>query len=265
MGFWKYNQSLWGNIMIKYQAFNPIAGKYEQAQTIDDAVILKNQIQENYCLFQNVGQVYNDPTFYKANQLVANEFIAIKEGIAGTQYDYSIYNATTKTYTNQVFIAEDATSTFLIKVLDGVVTEWYQQEGEIDGVKHSYISLDLTTGNPIEYYDIVGSVMSKYSLDGTFIVSTYLGDYSTIPQDKQTLLNEFLYSSNIFAWSDKTYGFIVEYKQTDLIPYEQCTSAQQAELDAQKQLFIEQNANLFVVNQETIDEQGNSTWTVVEI
>jgi hypothetical protein len=250
--------------MIKYQAFNPIAGKYEQAQTIDDAVILKNQIQENYCLFQNVGQVYNDPTFYKANQLLANEFIAIKEGIAGTQYDYSIYNATTKTYTNQVFIAEDAKSTFLIKVLDGVVTEWYQQEGEIDGVKHSYISLDLTTGNPIEYYDIVGSVMSKYSLDGTFIVSTYLGDYSTIPQEKRTLLNEFLYSSNIFAWSDKEYGFIVEYKRYDLIPYSDCNEEQKLELDQEKQNFIFQNSELFAVNQETTNTDGSVTWTVVD-
>ena len=251
--------------MIQYQAFNPITGQYEQAQTIDKAVILQQQIQENYCAFQNVGQSYNDPSFYQANQLVANEFIAIKEGIPSTQYDYSIYNATTKTYTNQVFIAQDATSTFLVKVLNGVVTEWYEENGVIDGVQHAYVSLNLETGEPIEYYDIVGTIMNKYSLDGTFIVSTHLTGYPTIPEDKLALLEDFPYDNSIFAWSDKTYGFIVEYKQTDLIPYEQCTSAQQAELDAQKQLFIEQNANLFVVNQETIDDQGNSTWIVIEV
>jgi len=247
-----------------YQVFNPIQGQYTQATSLDDAKILFNEIQQEYCDFQNIGQYYSDESFYKANQLVANEFIAIKEGIASTNYDYCIYNATTKTYTNQVFKAQDETSIFLIKVLDGVVTEWYQQDGVINGVKHSYISLDINTGNPIEYYEIVGNVMSKYSLDGTFIVSTYFGDYSTIPQDKESLLNGFPYNENIFAWSDKTYGFIVEYKRVDLIAYNDCTADQKLLLDQQKRDFLLQNKDLFVVNQETTNLDESVTWTVVD-
>lgn len=247
-----------------YQVFNPIQGQYTQAKSLDDAKILFKKTQQEYCVFQNIGQYYNDPSFYQANQLIANEFIAIKEGIASTNYDYSIYNATTKTYTNQVFQAKDENSIFLIKVLDGVVTEWYQQDGVINGVKHSYISLDINTGNPIEYYDIVGNVMSKYSLDGTFIIATYLSDYFTIPQEKQSLLNDFPYNNNIFAWSDKTYGFIVEYKEYDLIAYADCNAEQKLLLDAQKQNFIAQNSEAFVVNQETTNPDESVTWNVVD-
>lgn len=249
--------------MIKYETFNPVTGIYTPSDSFQTAKAFQAQYQQDFCAFQNVGQSYNDPSFYQDNQLAANEFIAIKEGIPSTQYDYSIYNATTKTYTNQVFVAQDATSIFLVKVLDSVVTEWYQENGVINGVKHSYVSLDLITGEPIEYYDIVGSVMNKYSLDGTFIVATYLTGYPTIPEDKLPLLDGFPYDRNIFAWSDKYYGFIVEYKQVDLIPYNQCTTEQKLTLDTQKNNFIEANKALFVINQVDIDEDGNATWTVV--
>ena len=247
-----------------YQVFNPIQGQYTKAISLDDAKILFKETQSEYCSFQNIGQYYNDESFYKNNQLIANEFIAVKEGIVSTEYDYSIYNATTKEYTNQVFVTKDSNLIFLIKVLDESVTEWYQQNGVIDGVQHSFISLDLETGDPIEYYDIVGNVMSKYSLDGTFIVSTFLGNYSTIPQEKQTLLEGFPYIDNIFAWSDKTYGFIVEYKRYDFIPYNDCNEEQKLFLEEQKQNFIEQNTSLFVVNQETINSDGSITWTIVD-
>lgn len=247
-----------------YQVFNPIQGQYTQATSLDDAKILFNEIQQEYCAFQNIGQYYSDESFYKANQLVANEFIAVKEGIPSTDYDYCIYNATTKEYTNQVFVAKDVDTSFLVKVLDGAVTEWYQENGVINEVQHSYISLDLETGNPIEYYDIVGNVMSKYSLDGTFIVSTYFGDCSSISKENQLLLDGFQYNNGIFAWSDKSYGFIVEYKRYDLIPYADCNDEQKSELDQQKVNFIAQNRELFVVNQEITNPDESITWTIVD-
>jgi len=36
-------------------------------------------------------------------------------------------------------------------------------------------------------------------------------------------------------------------------------------LDEQRQEFLNLNQDIFVINQETIDEQSNSTWTLIEV
>jgi hypothetical protein len=77
------------------------------------------------------------------------------------------------------------------------------------------------------------------------------------------LLDNFAYIDNIFAWSDKYYGFIVEYFYAVYVPYNQCTPEQKLVLDSQKNSFIEENKALFVINQVDIDDAGNATWTVV--
>lgn len=249
--------------MIKYETFNPINGIYTPSDSLQAAQSLQSQYQQDYCAFQNVGQQYSDPSFYLNQQQIANEFIATKTGIVETTFNYRVYNATTEENISEVFLAEDGVDSYLIKVSGNQVTEWYQKNGQINGVTYDYVSLDLITDQPIEYYVITGSIMSKYSLDGTLIVTTTLLGYQSIPEDKKPLLDNFQYINNIFAWSDKYYGFIVEYVYAVYIPYDQCTPEQKLVLDSQKNSFIEANKALFVINQVDIDEDGNATWTVV--
>lgn len=248
--------------MIKYETFNPINGSYTPSDSLQAAQSLQYQYQQDFCAFQNVGQAYNDPSFYINQQQIANEFIAVKTGIVETTFNYRVYNATTEENISEVFVAEDS-NYYLIKVSGNQVTEWYQKNGQIDGITYDYVSLDLITDQPIEYYIITGSLMSKYSLDGTLIVTTTLSGYQSIPEDKKPLLDNFSYINNIFAWSDKYYGFIVEYFYAVYIPYNQCTPEQKLVLDSQKNSFIEANKSLFVINQVDIDDAGNATWTVV--
>lgn len=47
-------------------------------------------------------------------------------------------------------------------------------------------------------------------------------------------------------------------------PYSECTDAEKTQLDAEKETFKQASASLFVINKETIDENGNSTWVVFE-
>lgn len=242
-----------------YQVFNPIQGQYTQASSLDEAKIIRSDIVAQYCVYQNLFQSIPTDQYYKDNQAYANEFLAIHTGETNTTYSYSVYNATTQEYLSQVFVYDGG----MIKVDKGVVLEWYKQNGVINGVTHDFVSLDLNTEEPLDYYDWaenqVGVVMNKYDLNGQFVVST---NFTEIPEDKKPLLVDFNYP--ITAWSDKYYGFCIEYLEPTSIPYNDCTPEQKAQLNSEIIAYGKNNSDLFVVNQEIYNEDGSVTWTVVD-
>lgn len=242
--------------MIRYQVFNPMSGLYTTTDTLNEALQLRHQIISQYFLAQHLYTTIPTNNYFKASKEYADEFIAIRTGIAETEYSYSVYNATSKEVISHVFRAEE----YLIKVAGEAVSEWYKQDGEINGIRYSYISLDLDTGTPIEYYNVDGPVMSKYDLSGNQVVSTHF--FAPVPEDKAVLLDDFSHRESIFAWSDKDYGFIVEFHGPVTKPYDDCTDDEKAQLDAEKASFVANNSNLFVINKETVDADGNATWTI---
>lgn len=244
-----------------YQVFNTIKGQYIQANSLDDAKNLYHQIINDYFVYQNLFQGLPTDEYFINNQLIANEFCAIHYGNPNATYLYSVYNTATKEMISQVFGCDGD----LIKVSNNEISEWYKANYSLNGINHVFVSININTNDPIDYYDWAinqaGSVMNKYDLNGQFIVST---NFTPIPQDKIYLLDGFEYINTITGWSDKYYGFCVEYLGLINIAYADCTPEQQAELNAQKMQFIKDNDQLFVVNEESIDDQGNSTWTVVD-
>lgn len=150
---------------------------------------------------------YSTPEI-ETNKAIANEFLAIKTGNVGCQYLYSVYNATINQKISQVFISGN----YLVKVSDGVVTELYESEYDLNGSVYDYVAFG-TGDTPIEYYVYnLNSTFTKYSIDETQapVLSTISG-FDDIPSDKQALLNDFSSTNRIFVWSDKLYGFCVEY------------------------------------------------------
>jgi len=265
MGIRQHYKSLWGGIVISYKVFNTLTGQYENAASFEEAKTLRTELINNYFIYQGMFQNVPIPNFFASQKAIASEFLAVKLGIAEVKYAYTNYNASTKQDISQVFFAlEDATKSYLIKVENDAVTEWYETNVEVNGAVRSWASLDLNTDTPIEYYVLQGNTANwKYNLAGEFIVATnFCSGVEGIPQDKLSLLDDFSYKDKIVAWSDKYYGFIVEYTVPESKPLSQATPEELAAIEEQKRLFVANNPELFVVNEVTIDGNGNETWAV---
>lgn len=142
------------------------------------------------------------------NNLVANEFLAIKTGVPKCGYIYSVYNATTKQKTGEVFYGGD----YYVKVFNGVVIEWYELNYDLNGTIREFVSFE-TGDTPIDYYlPTSPQLCSKYdAVTDEFIVTVNYANYADIPEDKKPLLVDFDQNDRIFTYSDKSYGFVVEY------------------------------------------------------
>lgn len=247
--------------MIQYPVFNPATGLYTVCATLDEAIAQRDVIKQEYLVFQNQGQTFIDASFQDTDRAIANEFIAIKDGTAGVSYIYSVYNSTIKQVISRVF----ATPEYFIKVSDGAVTEWYEIDGSIDGAQHAFVALDLVTDAPIEYYDYEDGVLKKYALDGTFIVATEPCSYDTLSPEYQAALDGFAFKNAVFMVSNKTYGLVFEFNETTIVPYADCDAQQKQQLDDARASFLAANESLFVINEETIDEEGLSTWRALVV
>lgn len=95
---------------------------------------------------------------------------------------------------------------------EGTIVEKYKANILNTGVKYDFIAFD-DSGFPIEYYEVVDNThyVKKNYITKEIIATTYLGGYNSIPEDKKSLLENFQHKDRIFAWSDKTTGFVVHY------------------------------------------------------
>lgn len=138
------------------------------------------------------------------NKKIANIFISIMAGESSVFYLYSVYNVDTQEKIAQVFLSGQ----YLIKVSNGEVTEWY--EADRDGYDYVSFGKDF---HPLEYYEMkdISTFVKKDIKTGEEIVDSTIGSFNSLPLDKQELLKDFEYKKNIFVWSQKFYGFIIEY------------------------------------------------------
>lgn len=253
--------------MISYKVFNTLTGQYQDASTLEEAKVLRSDTINNYFTYQGLFNSIPINNLFAAEQAIASEFLAVKLGIVEVEYAYTNYNATTKQDISHVFSAKDGEKNYLIKVSGDSVTEWYETNVEVNGAVRSWVSYDLETDQPIEYYELQGYTANwKYDLSGNFIVATnFCSGSQGIPEDKLSLLDDFIYKHRAVAWSDKAYGFIVEYTMPKTKPLSEATEEELAVLEQQKKDFVLSNLELFVVNEVTTDEQGNETWIPLDI
>ena len=120
--------------------------------------------------------------------------------------------------THNATIGQDIAMTFKglhdnvkISLLTNSVSEWYQVGNfEIDGGFYFGISKDLVTGDIIDKYRMVNVGQEKITPDNTAVMTF---SYETKPTDPEQarLLSEFAYKDYVTGWSDKAYGFIIQY------------------------------------------------------
>lgn len=147
---------------------------------------------------------------------VAETFISALLGKPLTaKYGYSVYNCTTKSELSRVFEVEDGDTTYLVKVgLDGAVLELYKT-GYQD---YDWVAVDKANpDNILEVYkmDPDGKRITKYDLDNNVLAVTHLGSFGDMPDaiQRTVFMSFFKLRGSIWAWSEKAYGLIVEYKE----------------------------------------------------
>lgn len=174
--------------------------------------MFNTQIQQDCAVYisnttANIQNAYPINTTTQSN-LIANEFLAIKFGVVSSGYIYSIYNASTNEFGGDVFYGGN----YYVKVLNGAVIEYYEINYDLNGTIREFVSFG-TGDTPVDYYLPTDSTCcSKYdAVTNDFIVKTNYANYVGIPDDKKQLLANFSQTDRIFSYSEKTYGFVVEY------------------------------------------------------
>lgn len=145
-----------------------------------------------------------------ADSIIAQKFAESKSITSIVLYALTNYNATNQQDIANVFVAGN----YLIKVANNQVSEYYESDVVVDGVKYAWVSKNTQTDDIIDKYVTVENGLDKYTPDATAEpVRTHFGGYRTIPDNLKPLLDNFEYKEFIQIWSVKSYGFIVEYKK----------------------------------------------------
>ena len=272
---------------MKYQVFSPLTGLYTEAATPTNARIVREQ------LFQEFAQIQAPQLFrprqtdmsFVDEQFVVHQFLTQRFGLPScdtveqyvaelhkiqperlvVQYIYSVYNVDTNQQLSRVFTCVNPTP-YLIKVVNGVVTELYEVNGKINDVMHVFVSRSLVDQTPIEYYDgnILG-ILSKYdAVTNAHLVDTHLDGINSIPSEYQAKVQALPFKDTINGWSAKTYGFIVEYQEPRTFIPAQLTSIDQQLIEQQQRVFRAQWESRFIFNQAITTPEGHETWTVAE-
>lgn len=159
---------------------------------------------------------------------IAKQNVSMGFGTYHTKYNHSIFNITEQCHWSHTFVyhmnggknSENPDGrTFHVKVRDGVVVEWYER---IKDFEIEWKSLDLVTGQPIEYYKVIEgtvegtTVMQKFNVsDDSLATSTTHGQPGllSIPEDFEQGLTQagFEHRDCVFGYATKSYGKIVEY------------------------------------------------------
>lgn len=176
----------------------------------------------------------------------------VENGQPDFSYSHSVYNLTTKTKWSNTFrwnkqidylflnkIKPDINNIkspipnetlYHFKVKEGKVTDIYTLFGEINKIPRFWVTYDLETGEPFEYYTFEGdmwetnSVMHKHLVSTDEIIATthFISSFDDIPNEQKLQLNDFPYkeAKSLWSWAQKDYGFIIEYiknVETELI------------------------------------------------
>lgn len=267
---------------MKYQIYNPSTVSFEYFTELSTAVTRRDELRATVvdapyafvnppeCSMLSDWQVADAFFAQKTGEQPLDFSNAARVALGGVDhpaYTHSVYNLTTQEHWARTFAYVREDELFHIKVRNGVVTDWYQYQGEVGGVKREWVAFDLQSGAPIEYYDFNAPTLTKTNIaTGEVTAAWTMGE--TPPQEFLSRVPSSVDQTKIFAYSAKTYGDIIEYQEvfnaantttevrTALTAGE---AAGQAHVKEQRRLTVEQIVVLEVV------ENADGTTTVTNI
>jgi len=238
-----------------FQIFNPFTVSTVAFATVDEATYFAATLREQINREASMTPVFDVTQIMLADWYVAYQFYCAKFaqepisfGEAGAFVasganplfnNHSVFNLTTNARWSRTFGYFANDKLFHIKVKDGVVTDWYQHQASCDGIEYEWVAFDLATGAPIEYYEKVGANLVKHdAATGEVIVQTnFIAGPDELPQAFKDSLTGFAHLPTVFAWAHKSYGDIVEFKES----VENDATLITADVQPRYQSFIEQS------------------------
>lgn len=214
----------------------------------------------------------------------------------GLRCSHSVYNLSTNTKWSNTFewttpISEDLQNVLdankdelffgmptinlhHIKIKDGEVTDAYTMYEDINGSVKFWVTRDLVNNELFEYYkfskdnSLADYVMDKHLFSTDEIVATtfFTSTLDNIPSELEALIDTFNYKNTgqIIAWSNKSYGYIVEYfKLSDIevseMQDEALSALQNKYKEDQKNVMLNDLKNkVFMKRKKEVD--GNIIW-----
>ena len=266
---------------MKYAVFNPTEGGHSFVENKEEAVLLFNalisQEAEKQFFPKNVQdtRIFIDgwfDDFYVAYAFMCGKTnkttqsaVAGVNGL-GIEQAHTVYNLTADRLWARVFRYSDSDGSFwLIKVKEGVVTDWYKKSATVNGTQYSWVTFDLNTGEPLETYTAdLNGVLHKTVLSNPDapVVSTTFAKYDTLPQEYKTLTPDWMDKNSIFAWSEKSYGKIIEYIENAYKDKSEWPEDVQNEITATAQEAAKKLVSAVEIH---TDADGNETWVPVDL
>lgn len=98
----------------------------------------------------------------------------------------------------------------------GAVAEWYRANAIVENGDPRWIALDISTGQPIEYYlfDNVDGVLIERKFDSAtkqLLATNHFQQFSAMTLEQQYLIKDLPFKRTSYMWSNKPAGFTVEF------------------------------------------------------
>lgn len=152
---------------------------------------------------EEIARVQNE--LQVATNFLINKIGAITQPLT---YRLTYFNQETQSNIADLFGNKD----YVVKVENGVVSEWYQYRVVVDGVLYFGVSLNPVTNAVEDKYLETQQGFVKLPMDPmekpTPIIN---GGWYSIPDENKAQLSNFPYKASIQKWVSRPYGFILEY------------------------------------------------------
>ncbi len=144
---------------------------------------------------------------YSADKLAVDSFLAAKGVNKESVYLVTMYNVSTNQTLANLFSCDGQ----LVKVLNGAVTEWYEEGVTVGATKYAYVSKDLTNGRVLDRYSFDQRGLVKVGPEALEPTITRFGGFESVPPAMKVLLRNFEHRNKVTAWSLKADGLVVEF------------------------------------------------------
>lgn len=247
---------------MKYLVFNQFYGKHERFETIEEARFKQSELLEIYADASQIGtyMLINEVNQDKA-RAVTQEYSNKKLNGKSIQYLYSVFNCNEQKTTHHLYLVVADNAAYGVKIcltLFTVVELYKQQHNDANFA----VSLDLNTHEVLELYEHVDNYIIKKNLNGAEVVKTFIGGYETLPESKKQTLADFEHKDRILRWSNKPYGFCLEYIEQRVKPFVVCSAEEKEQMLKERNDFKLANSQNFSIV-EVIQNNGNEVWKLL--
>lgn len=137
-------------------------------------------------------------------------------------YAHSVYNLTTKDYRSNTFEYKKDGHIWHLKITHGELTDIYQHNVVINNTQYEWVTYDLNTNELFEYY--LSKTINNTRINEKYLFENneyqypfyFVNSFDELPCEPKITLWDMPWKNNIVTWSQKPYGFIVEYKKQQI-------------------------------------------------